>query len=70
MKRGEVFFAVAAKELYVAKRLGVFIFNSKAAVFILNIVGGSNDVIGYFKKFRLVATVGAFEQIADFWLVK
>ena len=65
MKGGEVLFAVAAKEFYVAQRLGVFIFDGKTAVSVLNIVGCGNDVIGDFEKIRFIPAVRAFEQIAD-----
>lgn len=70
MKRGEVFFAVAAKELYVAKRLGAFVFNGKTAVSVLDIVGGGDDVVSDFEKFRLVATIWASEQVSDFRLAE
>jgi len=51
MEGAEVFFAVTAKELHVAKGLGAFVFNSKTSVSVLDIVGGGDDIVGDLEKF-------------------
>ena len=70
MKGGEILLAVAAKEFYVAQRLGVFVFNGKTAVSVLNIVGCGYDVIGDFEKIRFISAVRTFEQVAYSRLMK
>jgi hypothetical protein len=50
MERGEVLLAVAAKKLYVAERLGTFVFNSKTAVPVLDIMRSGNDIVGDLKE--------------------
>jgi len=61
VKGAEVLFAVAAKELDITKGLGTFILNRKAAVSVLDIMGGGNDVVGDLEKSLFVAAVRAFE---------
>lgn len=65
MELGDVLLAVAAKELYIPKRLGAFAFNSETAVAVLDVMRRGDDVVGDFEKTRFVAAVRTFEQVCD-----
>jgi hypothetical protein len=61
MERGEIFLAIAAKELYIAKRLGASSFNSKTTVSVLDIMCGGDDIISNLEKARFIAAVRTFK---------
>ena len=65
MEFGDVLLAVAAKELDIAKRLGILAFNSETAIAVLDIMRRGDDIVGDFKKIRFVAAVRTFEQVCD-----
>lgn len=63
MKRCQILFTVAAKELDVAQGLCALFFNSEAAVGVLHIVCGGDDVIGNFEKVLFITAIGALYEI-------
>lgn len=69
MKGAQILFAVAAEEFNIAQGLRAFFFNGKAAVLVLDVVGGGDDIIGDLEKIPIVVTIWTLQEINYFGLV-